>query len=227
MQNWAKQLVRHPGILHSFSYVGKILPLSHLDTGLFDPEYYSGNLQGPKRAYDQIRGSGGPDFQAARAWDLTPTMSFGNLSKWYSSLADRATRQSISNNYGLDEATLRSVLRHLTSIRNTCAHHERIWNLTVKPGLRIPRELGGSRETARSFNKNALGKVYNALVMITYLMEVITPNGDWPERLLTFREAEAYNSVPHSGMEFPTSWREFTIWQRHLTQEQESESSSA
>ena len=28
VQNWAKQLVPHPAILHSFSYVGKILPLS-------------------------------------------------------------------------------------------------------------------------------------------------------------------------------------------------------
>ncbi len=33
MQNWAKHLDPRPGILHSFSYVGKILPPSLVKTG--------------------------------------------------------------------------------------------------------------------------------------------------------------------------------------------------
>ena len=191
---------------------------AHLDAGLFNPSYYSNNLQELERNYNRVRGQKGPGFQSATIWELVPTMPFGNLSKWYSSLTDRASRQSISVNYGIDETTFRSALRHLTSIRNTCAHHERIWNLTFNVKLRIPREMGGSGDTARAFNKAARGKVYNALVIIIHLMEIITPNGDWPERLCAFMESAAYRSIRHRAMGFPEGWREFAIWKRHMPQ---------
>ena len=192
---------------------------AHLEAGLFDAKFYGANLQELERNYNQIRGRDGRNFQSVSIWDVAPTMSFGNLSKWYASLADRTIRQSISGNYGLDDATFRSVLRHLTSIRNTCAHHERIWNLTIKPGLRIPRELSGSREMTDAFNADAKGKVYNALVMIVHLVETITPNGDWPERLLALKNASPYASIPETNMGFPIGWTESPVWKRHLQNE--------
>ena len=205
---WSRQLVQRSGI-------GEY---AHLDQGLFDPAFYVDNMKELERNYNQVRSRGGKDFQTANIWDLVPTMSFGSLSKWYSSLADPAVRQSISGSYGVDELTLRSALKYLTAVRNTCAHHERMWNLAIKSGLRIPRELGVSQDTDEAFNKNPRDKVYNGLVVITHLMEVITPNGNWPERLLAFREAERYRSVPYRDMGFPDGWREFAIWQRHLPQ---------
>lgn len=190
---------------------------AHLDASLFDPRYYNDNLQELRRNYDQARGQGGTGFQRARIWDIAPTMPFGNLSRWYASLVDKNIRQSISSKYGLDEATLTSILRHLTSLRNTCAHHEPIWNEKIRTGLRIPRRLSGSREFATAFNKSADRKVYNALVIIVHLMEIITPNGDWPARLLAL--LAAYSSVPQHSMGFPTGWRDFAIWQKYqLTQ---------
>ena len=210
---WSRQLVQR-------SSRGEY---AHLDSGLFDPAYYSDNVEELKRNYNQVRRKASPDFQGADIWDLVRTMSFGSLSKWYSSLADPTIGQTVSGSYGVDEVTFRSTLKYLTAIRNTCAHHERIWNLAIRPGLRIPRELSGSRESAKAFNKNAREKVYNGLVMVSHLMEVITPNGSWPERLLAFREAETYNSVPYRSMGFPDGWREFAIWQRHLPQEKDAE----
>ena len=151
---WSQQLVARSGRGD----------FAHLDAHFFDGKFYADNLQEMERNYQRIRGRGGRPFQTATIWAVAPTMSFGNLSKWYSSLADREIRQSISANYGLDEATFRSVLRHLTSIRNTCAHHERLWNLTINPGMRIPRVFGPHGDDA-AFNTGAKGKVYNALVM--------------------------------------------------------------
>ena len=189
---------------------------AHLDASLFDSKYHADNLQELERDYNRVRKQGRTRFLSASIWDIAPTMSFGSLSKWYSSLADRGGRQSISRNYGVDEATLKSILRHLTSVRNACAHHEPIWDENIRTGLRIPRGLGGSKEIAAAFNISAGRKVYNALVIITYLIEIITPNGDWPERLLALREANS--SVPYDSMGFPPGWRELTIWQKHLPQ---------
>jgi abortive infection bacteriophage resistance protein len=199
---------------------------AHLDAGLFNPKYYGGNSRELEKSYNTIRGKSGPGFHSARIWDVVPTMSFGSLSKWYSSLNDRATRQSIASSYGVDEVVLRSVLKYLTSVRNACAHHERVWNLTIEPGLKIPRELGGSKEAVRAFNSKELGKVYNALIMIIHLMEVITPNGSWPERLIAFMESTTYQSMPRRSMGFPTDWREFAIWKRHMPQGDAAESST-
>ena len=194
---------------------------AHLDAGLFDPTYYNDNLQELRRNYDQVRGQGGTGFQRVGIWDIAPTISFGNLSRWYASLVDKNIRQSISINYGVDEATLTSILRHLTSVRNTCAHHEPLWNEKIRTGLRIPRRLRGSREIATAFNKSADRKIYNALVIIVHLMEIITPNGDWPERLLAL--LAVYNPIPYHNMGFPAGWREFTIWQKYQLPQNDAE----
>ena len=151
-------------------------------------------------------------------WDVVPTMSFGSLSKWYFTLSDRSTRQDVANVYGIDEVVLRSVLRYLMSVRNICAHHERIWNANIGPGLKIPREVGGSRELAMASNQSGPGKTHNALVIMVHLMEVITPNGRWAERLIAFMETGNYQSVPRWNMGFQVKWRDSDIWRRHLPQ---------
>ena len=189
---------------------------AHLDASLFDSKYHAGNLRELERDYNRVRKPGRTRFHSVRIWDIVPTMPFGSLSKWYSSLAHRSDRQSISRIYGVDEATLKSILRHLTSVRNACAHHEPIWDENIRTGLRMPQRLSGATDITMAFNKSAGRKLYNALVVIIYLIEVIAPNGDWPERLLAL--LAAYSSVPYDRMGFPSGWREFTIWKKHLPQ---------
>ena len=124
-------------------------------------------------------------------------------------------RQSISQSYGMDESILPSALRHLTRVRNICAHHERLWDLNLTTGLKVPNTLGSDPETAKAFNRQARDKVYNAIVMITYLMEVITPNGSWPERFLELKNEDSYRIVSEGDMGFPANWADHAIWQRH------------
>ena len=122
-------------------------------------------VKDPGNSHKQSGHPGSDNFQARTIWDVLPAMSFGQLSKWYSTLADRTIRQSISQIYGMDERTLTSTLRHLTKIRNICAHHERLWDRRISTGLRIPKRLGSSRETADAFSRSdqSQGKIYNAL----------------------------------------------------------------
>ncbi len=143
-------------------------------------------------------------------------MSFGQLSKWYSSTRNPRIRQSIAQKYGMDQSVLRSALRHLTKVRNTCAHHERLWDLKLSAGLKILNNLGKSLETGKAFNPQARDKIYNAIVMTTHLMEVITPKGDWTERFLELRESDSHKSIPEANMGFPKNWEDHAIWQRHL-----------
>ena len=73
-----------------------------------------------------------------------------------------------------------------------------------------------STETGAAFNNPDRGQVYNAFVMTIHLKEVVTPNGDWPERFLEMKENRRFDSIPYEYMGFPSNWREYAIWQRHL-----------
>ena len=188
---------------------------AHLDAILFDTRYYSSNVQELERNYNQVHKRSSLAFQSASIWDIATTMPFGSLSKWYSSLTDPKVRQSISSNYGMDEMVFVNAIKHLTSVRNMCAHHERIWNRAIETGLTIPRRLSGSRDNVTAFNKSNRDRrrIYNTLVIIIHLLETITPNGGWSERLLAL--LAEYRYVPYHSMGFPPGWREFTIWQKH------------
>ena len=205
--HWAYQLA------HEFQYGEQ----AHLKATLFDPQYHGGNLKGLRRTYKQCGHQSTKDFQSRTIWDVLPSMSFGQLSKWYSSLTDRRIRQSISQVYGMDERTLVSALRHLTKVRNICAHHERLWDRRISTGLRLPKRLGNSTEAAAAFNRSVKdeGKVYNALVVTVHLMEVITPYGDWTERFVSLGKEEYFSSIPYKDMGFPSEWEDYAIWQRH------------
>ena len=132
---------------------------AHQEKALFNQEYHSKNLHELRRTYKQSGHPGSDNFQARTIWDVLPAMSFGQLSKWYSTLADRTIRQSISQIYGMDERTLTSTLRHLTKIRNICAHHERLWDRRISTGLRIPKRLGSSRGCRQFKNIGLLASV--------------------------------------------------------------------
>lgn len=205
---WAYQLAS------TFSY-GEF---AHQNANLFNQRHHSDNLQELQSNYGRIRHHGAPGFANAAIWDVMPAMSFGQLSKWYFNLNDRAIRQSIARSYGMDEAILRPALYHLAIVRNICAHHERLFDVSISKELRIPKRLSGNAAAAAAFNTALPSKIYNTLVMLSHLLEIITPNGDWAQRLIDFKETDPYRSIPDADLGFPSNWRAFAIWKRHLQQ---------
>ena len=201
---WARQLA------HAFKHGD----YAHQNATLFNNRH-ANNLAELQRNYEQITSQKGPHFSNQTIWDVIHAMSFGQLSKWYSNLRDTAIRQAISQTYGIDQSVLPSALKLLTAVRNICAHHERLWNVNLNTGLKIPTKLTTLPENARAFNQQALHKVYNAIAMTTHLMEVITPNGDWPNRLITIKDKYQTN-VPEAQMGFPVNWKTLDLWQKHL-----------
>ena len=58
-------------------------------------------------------------------WSVTEVMSLGMLSHWITNLKP-SDRADVALNYGINEQVLKSFIRHLTYIRNLCAHHSRV-----------------------------------------------------------------------------------------------------
>lgn len=141
-------------------------------------------------------------------WAVCEVMSLGQLSHWYTNLRPMPTRRAIASVYNLDEQVLQSWLHHLTHVRNFCAHHSRLWNreFTITPRLpsRKPASLDGQ------FNRGSR-RLYNALVMLLYVMDLIAPKHHWRDRL---KNLLSVHSVDVTQMGFPREWHRFPIWER-------------
>ncbi len=83
--------------------------------------------------------------------------------------ADRADRQAIAQRYGLEEPVFDSLLEHLETIRNFCAHHSRLWNRHVTKGPKIPKKLAAPLTANFNLHPQALPNVYNTIILLDYI----------------------------------------------------------
>lgn len=143
-------------------------------------------------------------------WAACEVMSLGSLSKWYENLDARSDRKQIADAYDMDERTLSSFLHHLTTLRNICAHHCRLWNRRFTVTMQVPRNrpIVGVRAFQQG-NENER-RVYNSLTMLGHMMNVILPGNDWLQRVRRLVESSAHIDV--AAMGFPNDWRTRQLW---------------
>ncbi len=141
-------------------------------------------------------------------WAVCEVMSFGTLSKSYSSIQSISLRSDIAKKYALDERVLESFLRHLNYIRNLCAHHGRLWNRRSTTGFQFPRTKPSS--LARAFNYSEPKKLYNTCVMLIHLLEIINPGSSWKQE---FIDLKTEHNIDVTKMGFPNGWQSLGIWQ--------------
>jgi abortive infection bacteriophage resistance protein len=151
------------------------------------------------------------------AWVIAEVASFGNVSHLIGQLREPSLRQAIADAYQLDEKTFCSLLHHLSVVRNTAAHHSRIWNRKFTIALQLPRKKPPhlhanfhqppGTEPARC--------LYNTLVLILHLVHCIEPASHLPIRLI--RILRDVNAARLPDMGFPPDWETRPIWDALLT----------
>jgi abortive infection bacteriophage resistance protein len=153
-------------------------------------------------------------------WAACEVMTFGLVSNFTKQIKDAALRQRIADTYGLDEIVYVSFLHHLNTVRNACAHHGRLWNkrftVSMEPPHTKPAALVSSFDPvppASPTNKNpkAPNKIYNTLVMLAHLMDIIDPPAIWRHRLRDLIQNQSFPVASHMG--FPANWLSLPIWQ--------------
>ena len=110
-------------------------------------------------------------------WASVELMTLGQVSNWFGMIKLRQDKQSIAKYYGLDEKVLSSFLHHLTIIRNICAHHSVLFSSTLTVEFTIPKNM------QEIFNQDTRKKLFNTFVMVEYLMDKISADNHWRERL--------------------------------------------
>jgi len=149
------------------------------------------------------------DEEMPAIWIICEVMSLGELSYWYKNLRIEKDARIIAKAYALHHKALNSYLHHLTTVRNICAHHSRLWNREFTFTMKLPTK--GNRDLLNSLNKNAEKQLYNTLVMTEYLVDRLSPHHHWQERLKAL--IEKHDSIDLSAMGFPENWLSLPIWE--------------
>lgn len=149
------------------------------------------------RHYNEVYGS--PAMPPL--WMVFEALTFGTVSYMYGNLP-HADQKRIADQLGLGVPILKSWLHATTIIRNLCAHHARLWNRRFTFTPRIPKGLESE------MNPNTL--FYAQAVMLNIIMQQISPESRWVEKLKTL--LNEYPSIPKDKMGFPANWHKREIW---------------
>lgn len=144
-------------------------------------------------------------------WASVEVMSLGQLSNWYGNIKLRQDAQLIAKEYQLDSSTLKTFLHHLTVLRNHCAHHARVWNKIFTVTIQQPKSKPSEVVTAYQIDKFKQKRIYNTLVMMAWMLNIIQPDHDWTHRLQSL--LQQYPEVNTEKMGFPADWKNYDIWQ--------------
>ena len=143
------------------------------------------------------------------AWMSLEVVSMGLLSKLFSNLKKGGEKKKVTKEFGLSKPEiLESWMHAFSNLRNTCAHHGRLWNrrFTAKP--KIPYNTTYKFLTNRNIHVN---KLYAQLCCINYISRIISPDTSFIVDLKQLIKTCPLVSMHEMG--FPDDWEQESIWQ--------------
>lgn len=142
-------------------------------------------------------------------WAMLEELTLGELSHLYKGLAKDIDRKIIGRRFNVPAPLLESWLHTLTSVRNICAHHSRLWNreLGIKPEIPKQRSFSWPGYLRRGTSHTRISVVLAAL---QYLMQHVSPHTRWHERLAEL--LQEFPEIPHEAMGMPENWQFDRFW---------------
>ena len=120
------------------------------------------------------------------SWMTLEVVSMGTLSKLFSALdSNNSSSRTIAKDLGLYKVEiLKNWLHALSSLRNTCAHHSRLWNRRFTIGLQFPYRTTKPFLSKEEVAKIKDNKLFGYLSVILYLIQFISLNSSFKTSLL-------------------------------------------
>ena len=152
------------------------------------------------RKYDE------PDMPPA--WKTIEIASFGTLSKLYKNMNDNAVKKQVAHSFNIPQhKCMQSWLAALTIVRNTCAHHARLWNAHFSL---VPRMNEGMRGRWIANRNYAADRIYPSLCCIAYWLNTIDRENTFVSDFKAL--LEKYPSINPYSMGFPSMWKQEPLW---------------
>jgi len=146
-------------------------------------------------------------MQRPPIWAVCEVMSFGLLSRFYENSKRISDCKKIARAFDFYPETLKSLLEHAAYVRNLCAHHSRLWNRRFTITLALPQHPA---RIAESLHPAEDRRIYNTLVVLAHVVDVVEPENHWAHRLLALLRAQTFSVTEHMG--FPSDWESRPMW---------------
>ncbi|MFC9838863.1 Abi family protein [Rhodococcus sp. NPDC127530] len=151
-------------------------------------------------------------------WVVTEILDFGGLSRLYEGLKQR-DRDDIAASFDLKDnsgaghgAALVSWMKNLNYIRNTCAHHSRLWNRNIDVQLSY-RHLSAIADLQHAASPATTKRVYASLAVLAYLLNHVSPGSSWTTDVLGhIRSGLAAMNRSEAEMGCPPGWVNEILW---------------
>ncbi len=147
-------------------------------------------------------------------WVAVELLDFSPLSIALARLK-HAQQQQISASYGgISFRLIQSWIHSLCDIRNTCAHHSRLWNKPLVNQPATPRKDEALDLDHLTAAPGTNKRIYAALAVMRSLLKEINPRTKWSDRLkhhvTTFPQDAPNVSLRDAG--FPDDWDTLPLW---------------
>ncbi len=142
-------------------------------------------------------------------WAMVEELTLGDLSHLYAGLAHDADRKAIARRLNLVAPLLESWLHTLTTVRNICAHHARLWNreLGIRPKLPEKPKFVWPEQLKVGTHK----RMYPVLSILNHMMRQTSPHTSWDQRLHEL--LNEFHEIDLLAMGFPQHWQDDPFWQ--------------
>lgn len=147
-------------------------------------------------------------------WIIVSIMSFGELFRWIKNTKSQKVKNNVAKHLGMPNTQVfEGVTRVLTTVRNICAHHGRLWDRRlstrlpyITKNLRVPmvsvQGVSGIESDPRLFN---------VIVILAHIMVWINKDSSWPKRVASLVSANL-SEREQKIMGFPQNWQSNSFW---------------
>ena len=197
--------------------LGRIDPCAHLDISKLGPtaQHGDGYSKWVER-YKKELGRSHEDFVDHHrrkyggrlpVWAATELMDWGSLTHLYG-FSPRGVQDAVAAECGLSAPQLTSWLKTLNLVRNTCAHHGRLFNRVHAISPKLPKAGRHPALDAASAERN---RTFARLSLIQFLSDRL---GIGRSRILpdVVKSFPAVTIVPISHMGAPGDWWKNPLW---------------
>jgi abortive infection bacteriophage resistance protein len=147
------------------------------------------------------------DPKTPPSWMSLEVTSMGLLSKLFSNLKNDVCKDTIAKHFGLkDPDILKNWMYCFSIIRNTCAHHGRIWNRRL-PQVILPKKPLNQFIDKRDIYTN---KIYASICCVQYILNIISPQHGFKEKLLAL--VTNCPLLQEKEIGFPKNWQGEKLW---------------
>ena len=142
------------------------------------------------------------------AWMSLEVASMGLLSQLYKNLKRSTLKRDIAKQFGLPrEEFLENWMHVFSNLRNTCAHHSRIWNRRFAVEPKLPANTLFTFILNKEIHTN---KLYATLCCMQYILKIISPDADFSINLIQLIDKCPLKQEKEMG--FPSAWKSEKLW---------------